>query len=497
MKIFKKEQLRLCDEHTIKNRNLRSIDLMEVAATNCYKWITERYTKDYSFYVVCGKGNNGGDGLALARMLVEGDYEVEVLMLQSKDDLTEDTQINFDRFPKSVQFIDNDSFEIENFNSTILIDALFGIGLNRSLDGIEKKIIDKINQISAIKISIDIPSGLPSDELPKENQTIFKADETLTFGFIKRSFLHKEGAEYTGNVHIIDLDLDQDFVKNEATDNFIISNNYIKNNIRKRQKFEHKGDFGKALLIGGSYGQVGSIALSTNAALRVGTGIVHTLAPECGYQILQTLAPEAIFHGAGQKIVETIELLVNDYTLGIGPGLGSDNITKGAFEQLLKNENKPLVLDADALNIIATDKKLLKSIPENSILTPHPKEFERIFGKTNSSLEQCELARKKAIEFKIHIVLKGHYTTILTPLGICYYNPTGNAGMAKGGSGDVLTGIITGLLAQSYSPTDAAIIGCYLHGKAGDIAALKKSQEAMTAQDIINYLSEVFVTLNK
>lgn len=496
MKILTSTQIKECASQFIESEMTTSLDLMEKSALACFEWLKSRYSNEYTYYIFCGKGNNGGDGLALARLLNNENYNVEAFIIQSSSDFTEDTQINFDKFPKSVDFIEGDDFEV-NEEKAIIIDALFGIGLNNKLKGEAEKIVSKLNEINAIKISIDIPSGLFTDSLPEENPTVFRADETLTFEFYKRSFLHPEAAQYAGKIHVLDIGLDKKFIENEQTDNYLIENDFFEKNYKRRSPFSNKGTFGKAIIIGGSYGRMGSITFSTLSALRVGTGLVFTGAPEYGSLVLQTVAPEAMFFSCGDKYIEDIQIPFKNYTIGIGPGLGTEVLTKMAFEKMLQNEKNPMVLDADALNIISESKDLLNLVPKNSIITPHPKEFERLFGKTNSTLEQCELARKKAKEHEIVIVIKGHNTAILLPDGLCYYNATGNAGMAKGGSGDVLTGIITGLLAQGYDSKLAAILGVYIHGKAGDYASEKFSQEAMTAQSIIECLSDVFLELNK
>ncbi|WP_128330866.1 NAD(P)H-hydrate dehydratase [Apibacter sp. HY039] len=491
MKVFKTSQIKQCDEYTILHEPIYSIDLMERAVSVCFEWLKARYSEDYTYYIFCGKGNNGGDGLALARMLLNENYKVQTFVINSSSDFSEDASVNFEKYPDSVDFIEGDDFTILE-DKAIIIDALFGIGLNKPLEGMSEVIVKQLNSIQAKKIAIDIPSGLFADEFPKEQQTIFKADHTLTFGFYKRTFLHVEGSEFAGKVHVLDIGLSNEFIEKENTSNYIISEDKVFDNFKNRNPLSNKGNYGKTVLIGGSYGKMGSINLSTQAALRTGTGLVFTLAPSCGCDIMQISEPEAMFISGGDKFISKINLPSDEVTLGIGPGMDKQKETKEAFGNLLNNFKKPMVLDADALNIISEDKKLMELLCENTIITPHPKEFERLFGKTSSSLEQCELARKKAKEFKIIIVLKGHNTSILTPDGNCYYNITGNAGMAKGGSGDVLTGIITGLLAQGYSPVQAAIIGVYIHGKAGDYAAEKFSQEAMTAQNITHCLADVF-----
>jgi len=331
--------------------------------------------------------------------------------------------------------------------------------------------------------------------LPEQDTAIIKAAHTLSFQFLKRTFLHAETAASIGQVHILDIGLDEQFIQFTHTQFATIDIETAKSIYKPRTRFGHKGTFGKAILIGGSYGKIGAIALSTGAALRAGAGLVFTHAPQCGYTILQQLHPEAMFVAAGEKLVTEISIAIAANAIGIGPGMGTDDNTIQAFVNYIQHCKVPLVLDADALNILANNQDALHFIPANSIVTPHPKEFERLFGKTINSIAQIELARAKAMKHNIYIVLKGHHTAVLTPAGECWYNTTGNAGMAAGGSGDVLTGILTGLLAQGYSSKQAAILGVYLHGLAGDLAAEEYSQEALLAGDITNYLGKAFLQL--
>lgn len=499
MKIFNALQISACDRYTIQHEPVSSVNLMERAANACFSWIFKKYSAEYSFYIFCGKGNNGGDGLAIGRILNSKGLDTEIFIIENDAPFSPDSQINFERLQNAVSsqhihFLNDGNFEIPK-EKIVIIDALFGTGLNRPPEGTAKKIIQNLNRLPYDKISIDMPSGLYSDKLPLGNTTIFQADFTLSFGFYKRSFLHPESAKFAGEIHILDIGLSHNFINQEVTSNFIVSEEEISAIFKPRNPFSHKGNFGKAALVGGSYGKIGAVTMAVAAALKSGAGLTFALAPECGCQILQTSVPEAMFISGGDKFISQIELPAEDCTVGIGMGLGTDKETVTALREFLARHNRPLVLDADALNIISENQEMLSLLPENSILTPHPKEFERLFGKTADTLEQVELARKKAQNHKLVIVLKGHRTAILTPDGNCHYNLTGNAGMAKGGSGDVLTGIVTALLAQGYPPEDAAKMGVFIHGKAGDFAVKKYSQEAMTPLDMIGCLSEVFLLI--
>ena len=500
MKIFTAEKIRSADEFTIKNEPVSSILLMERAASECVKWLYQHCKNHSKFAIFCGNGNNGGDGFAVARMLYQKGFDVDVFINSSKENFSDDAQINYNKLKEisgiSVHdFKDIDSFQFDQ--NTIVIDALFGTGLSRKLDGVYKELIEKLNKLNQVKISVDVPSGLFSDKISEENQTIFQADYTLSFQFWKRSFVHPETGKFAGKVVILDINLSGEFIEKTPTDYFVIDDEIIKEIFRPRDDFAHKGTYGKVIVVAGSYGKMGAAVLATKSALKTGAGLTFTIAPDCGYEILQTSCPEAMFISGGEKCIEEIEIQ-KDSVYGIGPGLGTESQTEKALLEFLKqSENNPLLLDADALNIISKSQDHLKLIPKNSVITPHPKEFERLFGKTEDSFQRLELARIKAKELRIFIVLKDHHTQIINPEGKVFYNITGNSGLAKGGSGDILTGNVTSLLAQKYSPENACILGVWLHGKAADFAAEKFSKESMLPTDVINELGNVFLDLNK
>jgi yjeF C-terminal region, hydroxyethylthiazole kinase-related len=332
--------------------------------------------------------------------------------------------------------------------------------------------------------------------LLKKTLLFFKADYTLSFQFWKKSFLHPETGKYTGKVIILDIDLNKEFIEDVQTKDFIIDDYLIDDIFNPRQEFSHKGTYGKTVIVGGSYGKIGAAVLSTKSALKVGTGLTFALAPKCGYEVLQSTCPEAMFIEGGTDYIQKIEIEKN-VTLGIGPGLGTNSETEKALLEFLKDHSKPIVLDADALNIISKDKNNVSFIPKGSIITPHPKEFEQLFGNTGNSFERLETAKKKAIELQIYIVLKDRHTQVITPEGKVYYNITGNSGLAKGGSGDILTGILTSFLAQGYSEEEAAVLGVWFHGKAADLAARKYSKEAMLPTEVISEFGNVFQELNR
>ncbi|MBK1895885.1 NAD(P)H-hydrate dehydratase [Chryseobacterium paridis] len=499
MKIFTKEQIKECDQYTISNDQISSIKLMERAAQSCVHWISEHCKNHRKFVVFCGTGNNGGDGFAIARLLHTEGFDVDVFVSSPKSKFSDDAQINFERIEvvsgiSIYKFNEVDQYSFDH--DTVIIDALFGIGLSRVLDGEHKNVIEYLNAIDAVKISIDVPSGLFADQITDDQAAIFKADYTLSFQFWKKSFLHPESGKFTGKVEILDIDLNKEFIATTETSYFTTDDELIRKIFKPREDFSHKGTYGKVTIVAGSYGKIGAAVLSTKAALKTGAGLTFSLSPECGYTILQASCPEAMFIKGGDQYVNHLEIDESS-VYGIGPGLGTNPETQKVVFQFLKDYSKQLVLDADALNMISDNKKNIKLIPEKTIITPHPKEFERLFGATENSFTRLELAREKAREYQIYIILKDHHTQVITPEGKVYYNTTGNAGLAKGGSGDALTGILTSLLAQGYSEEEAAVFGVWLHGKAGDHAAEKYSKESMLPTDLIDELGSVFEKLNR
>jgi len=495
MKILTADQIKSCDSATIQ-KGISSINLMERAAKACVDWIKNTFDSAEKFLIFCGNGNNGGDGFAIARMLYEKGFDVKIFIDKSKKEFSSDANINFKKV-KQISGIDirffSDFSIIEN-DKTVIIDSIFGYGLNRELSEEIKNIIEDLNQVNVPKISIDIPTGLFADKIMEVSSTVFKADYTLTFQFYKRSFLHPETGTFCGKIKVFDIDLDKDFIDEVETDYFVIDDKLVKQIYKPRNDFSHKGTYGKSILVGGGYGKIGAIMMSTLSALKTGSGLTFTIAPECGNFILQSQVPEAMFIDSGEKYIKKIDIQ-EKATYGIGPGLGKAKQTQKALFDFLKSYENPILLDADALNIFAENDKT-ELIPKYSVITPHPLEFERLFSKTENSFERLELAKKKAEELQIFIVLKDHHTAVITPDKKVFYNITGNSGMAKGGSGDVLTGILTSLISQKYDIEKACIFGVWLHGKAGDFAAEEFSKEAMLPTDLINKIGTVFKYLS-
>lgn len=499
MEIFSSQQIRAWDEFTMQQEPILSIDLMERAAAACVEWLEVNGYLYRSFTIYCGKGNNGGDGLAIARMLSARDCPVTVQILEFGHKGTDDFQVNLARLhqtPVSVRFIQDESGFHPLNSEDVVIDALFGSGLNRSLTGVTEQLVKHINDSGNEVIAIDIPSGLFVDSSSKGN-TVVNASHTLSFQCYKKAFLVAENEVQTGVVHILDIGLHPDYLVQVSAGTEMLDIAMMQAVYRPRSAFANKGSFGHALLIAGSYGKMGAAVLAARSCLRSGVGLLTCHIPTCGYEILQAVVPEAMVLTDSDRNCNTIVAEGGpDYkVLGIGPGIGTDPRTATLLKDLLKRYRKPMVIDADALNILATDPSLLERLPPYSILTPHPKEFERLFGPAANDFERLQQALDKARQYQCVIVLKGHYTFIAMPGGKGYFNSTGNAGMAKGGSGDTLTGILTALLAQGYSPGEAAILGVYLHGLAGDLAAATHSQESMLPSDLTDHLGKAFLLL--
>jgi NAD(P)H-hydrate epimerase len=488
------------DRFTLLHEPIASIDLMERAASRCTEWIRVHFHGKKTIQVFCGRGNNGGDGLAMARQLHHFGYSVFVYILPGEGPGTPDFQANLKRLSDqttvAVLQLEEGSELPAPVPDSLVIDALFGSGLNKPVGGIAAALIRHINHSTSEVISIDIPSGLFIDQ-SSLGFPVIKATYTLTFQCQKLALLVQENAVFTGQCTVLDIGLHPLFPGVDAARNIYMDAPLVKSIYRPRSPFAHKGNFGHALLIAGSYGKMGAAVLAAKAALRTGAGLLTCYLPACGYEIMQTSLPEAMVltdehHDYLVNLPDNIEKY---NAIGVGPGLGRADATVKMMSFITRRYSKPLVIDADGLNCLSEEPQLIPGLPSSSILTPHPKEFERLFGPQANDFESIRTARTIAAQHKLVIVLKGHHTIIATPGGALYVNSTGNAGMAKGGSGDVLTGIITALVAQHYDPVQAAILGVYLHGRAGDLAAAAFSKEAMIATDIIDCLSPAFLEL--
>ena len=501
MKILNADQIRKVDAYTIENEPIDSIDLMERAATECCNWIKEKMGSDLSIKIFVGPGNNGGDGLAIARILQEDNNNVAVYMLTMPERLSPDAQENYKKLTKhsdvEVVLLEELHTLPEIFDADLVIDALFGSGLTRPLVGLAERVVKHINQSLATTIAIDLPSGLFCELNTYDNpDAIIRADYTLTFQLPKLSFFFPENIIYTGDWYYLDIGLMFEAIDLQESNYLLIENDDIVFNLHQRKKFSHKGTYGHALLMAGSYGKMGAAVLATKACLRAGVGLLTTHIATKGYEIIQTAVPEAMVSiDAGTDYISAFPDLSKYSAIGVGPGIGSNDFTGFMLQKLLQTVTVPIVLDADALNLLATSQEWIDLLPVNSILTPHPGEFDRLAGPSVNGFERHLKQIKLSKDYKIIIVLKGAHTSITVPDGTCWFNATGNPGMATAGSGDVLTGIILSLLAQGYSPFRAALTGVYLHGLAGDLACEDTGVESLLSSDIINHIAKAFMTI--
>jgi ADP-dependent NAD(P)H-hydrate dehydratase / NAD(P)H-hydrate epimerase len=500
MKICTAAEVREWDRYTILHEPIASIDLMERAAIKCADWLLVNNSGCNAYCVLCGNGNNGGDGLAIGRLLAKAGMSIRVFICHPTAKNSNDFDTNLARLVQETSLKihlvkEQKDLPVWDKNETI-IEAVFGIGLSRPPLGIAEMIISHINQSGCPVIAIDIPGGMCADVSSKGN-AIVRAAHTLSFQCFKPAFLMPGNAAFTGQQHILDIGLHQAYYHSMEVKYLLVTPVMIHSIYKKREPFAHKGNFGHALLVAGSDGKMGATVLSAKACLRSGVGLLTCHVPQCGFDIVQVSVPEAMVNtDENSSTPAKINLDFSVFSsLGAGPGIGTGNKTIQLLKDIFGRYKKPMVLDADALNCMAADASLLHALPAGSILTPHLKEFERLFGKSANDFDRTEKALQYAKHYNVVIVLKGHRSFIATPGGYGYFNSTGNAGMATAGSGDVLTGIITGLLAQGYSQEQAAVLGVYLHGLAGDIAAELFSQEAMIAGDIVASLGEAFKRL--
>ncbi len=522
MKVLSAAQTREADLYTIQNEPVSSVNLMERASRFCSDWLLKKFDKEYAFIVVCGNGNNGGDGLCIARHIAEAGRKVEVKIIRPAKTDSPDFIHNYDRLKKIGGVIDEFSatFSLRNnFNSRkiVIVDAIFGSGLTREPSGLSSEAIAAINVAPFVKVAVDIPSGLFCDVVTSSTSTepvlsevemlsmnsvekstnsgehIVRADYTLTFQFPKLSFFFSENAGYVGEFHVMDIGLHPMFLADVQTPFHYVSHVGVKQIFGERSKFAHKGTFGHALIVAGSEGKTGAAVLCSRAALRTGAGLVTAFVPLVSRDVMQEAVPEVMTITADEQKFIGGHIPAQKFTaIGIGPGIGTARETENSIKNLIGEQVSPMVWDADALNILSDNKTWLSFIPKLTILTPHPGEFDRLTEKHTSGYARMISQRDFAAKYGVIVVLKGAHTSIALPDGTVYFNSSGNPGMATAGSGDVLTGIITSLLAQGYSPVHAAVAGVYLHGLAGDIAASVRGEESMIAGDIIENLGGAF-----
>ncbi|MGC1389973.1 MAG: NAD(P)H-hydrate dehydratase [Bacteroidales bacterium] len=503
MKIIRSDQIKQIDEITINEEPVASVDLMERAAGQVARWYLSRFDRSKRVFIFVGPGNNGGDGLVIARLLESERYETYVYYVDFTVKTTEDWKSNLMRLKSETKVPFNYLTSSESFpvisSADIIIDAIFGSGLTRTAAELPGEIIKQINHTGATIISIDIPSGLfGEDNTENSYDNIVYANYTLSFQFPKLSFMFSENAKYLGEWFVLPIGLSTNAIKNSDTPYRLTENNEVAALLKKRNKFDHKGTFGHGLLVAGSLGKIGAAVLGAGAALRTGVGLITCHTPMCGVKIVQCSVPEAMVDpDRNEKYISEVGSFNSFSAVGIGPGMGTEPQSREVVFKLLTECKKPMVIDADALNIISLNKSWLSLISAGAILTPHPKEFERLAGKTKNDFHRLKRQIELSVNYKCIIVLKGANTSVTTPDGNVYFNSTGNPGMATAGSGDVLTGILLSLLAQGYTSENAAVLGVFLHGLAGDIAAEESGYESIIASDIIKNLAKAFNKLRE
>ncbi len=494
MKILNTSQIREADAYTIENEPIASIDLMERASKAFFDQLKKRLKKQDSIKVFCGMGNNGGDGLAIARMLTLAGYKVTTYIIVHTSTASPDFQVNEKRLRKlrraRVQQVQDEKELPQLSGEDIIIEALFGSGLSRPLEGFPAKVVHHINASETRVISVDIPAGLfAEDNSQNIRENIIKADYTFTFQLPKLAFMFAENDPFIGHWQVLDIGLDAGFIEKQETPYYFQVKQDLLPFYVFRKKFDHKGTFGHALLVAGSYGKSGAAVLATKAAIRTGVGLLTAHIPSANYSIQQISVPEGMVSvDENEKYFTALTEIAPYSAIATGPGLGTEKQTQNALKLLIQNASRPMVFDADALNILAENPTWLSFLPPGSILTPHVGEMDRLAGKNSTGWDRLEKARNLAFRFKCYIVLKGAHTAIIGPDKQCIFNSTGNPGLATGGSGDVLTGMIVGLLAQGYSPQYSAMAGVFLHGLAADLSVARKNVESLAAGDIIDFI---------
>ena len=503
MKIFTAAQIHELDNYTITHEPIKSIDLMERAAKTITRAIMDEWTDRTPMVIFAGPGNNGGDSLAVARLLAEENYKVSVYLFNIHNKLSDDCAANKQRLIDSKR-VGHFTEVTLNFDppelteDMVVIDGLFGSGLNKPLIGGFASLVKYINQCPAKVVSIDIPSGLMcEDNTYNIHSNIIRADLTLTLQQKKLSMMMADCQKYIGRLRVLDIRLSKEYIDKTEANCRILEEQDVRRLLMPRDDFAHKGAMGNALIIAGSYGMAGAAVLATRACLRSGVGKVTVHTPRRNYLVMQTAVPEAVMQMDHEETYFAESVDSTDFdALGIGPGLGLVENTAIALIGQIRRTSCPIVADADALNILANHQAWMQQLPSGIIMTPHPKEFDRMAGSTsNNDYERLIRAQQMAEHIKGYIILKGHHSALCMPDGHIVFNATGNSGMATAGSGDVLTGILTALLARGYDKGTACQLGMYLHGLAGDLAAKEVGKESLVASDIIQFLPKAFLKL--
>ncbi|MGN6178536.1 MAG: NAD(P)H-hydrate dehydratase [Mucilaginibacter sp.] len=468
------DQIHQADKYTIEHEPVSSVNLMERASKAFVSWFVNCFAdRNLSISVYCGTGNNGGDGLAIARILYDHQYKnINVKITRFSDRSTDDFNANLTRLPAAIPVTElkkNDAIPAEDSN--IIIDAMLGTGINKPLAGDYERLVKYLNNLHKTTVAVDVPTGFFTEGDVDPDATALKTDLVITFQQPKINFLLPEAGPYLKCWEAVNIGIDEKFICSLNSSYQFVQEKDIRRMLKPRHRFSNKGSYGHALIVAGQPKTMGAALLSASACALAGSGLTTACVPESGLVALNSFMPEIM--AVIRQGNDLPEIAWDKFTaMGVGPGLGNDDNTLALLTYIFTNYKKPIVIDADALNVISAHKPLWQLIPQGSVLTPHMKEFDRLFGEHANWWQRLQTAVNKAKELKLCIILKNDYTITATPEGKAYFNSTSNPAMASGGMGDILTGVIAALLAQNYTPEEACIIGNYIHGKAGDELAL-------------------------
>ncbi len=499
MKILSAQQIKAIDEYTIVNEPIKSVDLMERAAMACVRRLLKLIDIEESVYVFCGKGNNGGDGLAISRLLLERNFNVTTFVINYKAGFSADAETYFNlfksKYPEHI-FEINSVEELKNNlknNNAVIIDAIIGSGLTKAIDGFLGEVIKVINTNFKKIISIDVPSGLFIGSPSDRNENIIQSALTLSLQFPKLAFLLPENGKFVPEFELIDIGLHAEGIAQHSTNYYYVTKHDILPLLKARHKFDHKGTYGHALLFAGSKGKAGAAVISANACLKSGAGLLTVHATKDVLTALLQSLPEAMSEeDSNDNYISEIDKAENYDAIAFGPGIGLHEDTQQVLKKLINYFGGKLIIDADGLNILSENKTWLDFLPPETILTPHLKEFERLTEKCENDFDRLKILKQFSLKYNCIVILKGAHSVIAMPDGNLFFNSSGNPGLAKAGSGDGLTGIILGLLARGYTPAKAALIGTFIHGYSADLLLKKMSMESILISDVISNLPKAF-----
>jgi hydroxyethylthiazole kinase-like uncharacterized protein yjeF len=512
MRLVTSGEMKKLDLFTINKVGVPDSALMELAGFGVVQKIMAKWEVESSnFLIICGKGNNGGDGYVVARHLFNKGLEVSILSL-GPEKLGKSSRINYEAavnldIPIYEVTSTADLMNFENIiqNSDFIIDAVFGTGLDRPITGIAREIISAVNATDCIKIAVDIPSGISADHGCVLGEHAIKADLTVTFAFPKIGQFSSPGFAYCGEIEVVDIGV-VDHQETNSRRCFLLTDNWVRSNLPYRPAYGHKGTFGHTLIIAGSLGKSGAAIMASESAVSAGAGLVSVLAPHNIIPTLMGRLTEVMGCGYGTEkgsiksddYDQIITEMAGKRVVAIGPGIPNNEIMQEILYKIIENSDIPMVLDADALNLVAKKPQILKKTKAPILITPHPGEFARLLDQPIAQIQKrrIETALEFARKYEVFVLLKGARSVIASPQGEIAVNPTGNNGMASGGTGDVLTGITASFISQGLDPFTAAGIGAFLHGRAGDLAAREKGEFALKATDLIQYLPAAFYSLN-